>query len=120
LKPSKDEQKKNSMLQRLSPIASTLLSYVKSNSKNVVKATDAIQQIVQSHPDYYLTKGWLCIIIDQIFEHLRLLSEIAPRFCKLELLINCNNVVNPNADHYLVRFQTGSRLQIVTDAVQKK
>ena len=116
MKPSVDQQKRQSILARLNDISSSLLSFLKSNSKTVVRVPLAIQQLQQSHNDYFLSDGSNLFKLDDWFEHLKVLTQVAPKFCTMEAMVGVKDA--KDKCDFLLRFHSGSRLMEVRKAVE--
>jgi hypothetical protein len=114
--------KKRSMLDRLRPIASSLLLHVNTNGKSVITVPEAIAHLQLSFPNFYLNSGISFIItltsIDQIYDHLKLLAETVPSFCSLEVLVSAAHLKQHNAQHYLIRFHQ-NRISLVAKAMEQ-
>ncbi|KAI8900250.1 hypothetical protein BC833DRAFT_563418 [Globomyces pollinis-pini] len=90
--------KRRSMLTRIKPIASSLYGYIRTSGKTVLAIPKAITQLHQSFPNWNISDA------DHWFEHIRLLVELVPTFCSLEILVNYKHLTSWNLEHYLLRF----------------
>lgn len=60
-------------------------------------------------------------MVDQWYEHIQLLAEVAPSFCKLEVLVSCAHLPKLQAHHHLLRFLPNCKVgQVARIAEQQK
>ena len=55
-------------------------------------------------------------MLDEWFEHIKVLTKVAPKFCTLETVVGIKEAKDKS--DYLLRFHSGSRLLEVRKAVE--
>ncbi|KAJ3325691.1 replication licensing factor Cdt1 [Boothiomyces sp. JEL0866] len=105
-------EKRKSMLTRLPMIASSLQLHVKALKKSIIPVPAAINHLIRSFSDVFLKP-------DEWYEHIKLLVEIVPTFCTLELQIGAKTT---GLESYLVRFHDGRMKQVreMVEELKKK